>query len=151
MNIFRGRNAFTLVELLLVVTIIGILAAAILPNFVGRTQEARIAKCKSDIHGNIGSALDLFESDVGRYPTTEEGLQALYIKPDAVDASIWKGPYLKQATMPLDPWGHAYQYAYPSTHTTGGEPYDLYSCGPSGVAGGSDNIGNWVTATTGSQ
>ena len=142
----RRRNeqrAFTLVELLLVVTIIGILAAAILPNFVGRTQEARITKCRSDIKGSIGSALDLFESDVGRYPSTEEGLKALYERPDSIAETSWKGPYLKQKTMPVDPWGYVYNYRYPG-EKTGGEPYDLYSSGPDGQPDTSDDISNWT-------
>ena len=133
-------------ELLLVVTIIGILAAAILPSLVGRTEEARVTRARSDIRGTIGVALDLFEADVGRYPSGDEGLEALYVKPQNVNEEMWKGPYLKQRTMPMDPWKRAYEYRYPSERagTTGGEPYDLFSTGADGMAGTADDVTNWT-------
>lgn len=139
-------RAFTLIELLLVVTIIGILAAMVLPNLMGRSRGARITKCKSDIEGTLGTALDMFESDIGKYPSTEEGLLALYDRPDSISEEIWKGSYLKKRTMPLDPWGKAYIYRYPTERgsTYGGEPYDLYSAGPDGQPDTGDDIRNWI-------
>jgi general secretion pathway protein G len=142
----RKSKAFTLVELLLVVTIIGILAAAILPSLVGRTEEARVTRCRSDIRGTLGVALDLFEADVGRYPNSDEGLEALYVKPQSVEEDLWKGPYLKQRTMPKDPWKRVYEYRFPSERAgmTGGEPYDLFSPGADGISGTGDDVTNWA-------
>ena len=97
----RKPLGFTLVELLLVLVILGILAAAVITNFSGRVKKARITAATSDI-SNIGVALDAFEVDIGRYPKTEEGLQALV--ENASNDDKWNGPYLKKG-LPKDPWG----------------------------------------------
>jgi general secretion pathway protein G len=131
-----NRKAFTLIELMLVVIIIGILAAMVMPRLVGRSEEARIAAAKADINSNIALAVDLFEMDNGRYPTAEEGLAALRSNPASLAG--WKGPYLKKD--PKDPWGKPYFYKSPGTHNS---DYDLYSAGPNGTEGDSDDIGNW--------
>lgn len=133
------KNGFTLIELLIVVVILTVLAAAVLPRLAGRTQQARIATAKADISGNMGVALDLYELDNGRYPNTEEGLNALITKPGSVNN--WNGPYLKK--RPIDPWGNEYKYASPGTHNN---DYDLYSFGPDGSEG-NDDITNWETGT----
>jgi general secretion pathway protein G len=131
-----NKKAFTLIELMLVVIIIGILAAMVMPRLVGRSEQARTAAAKADIESNIALALDMFEMDNGYYPTTSEGLAALRSNPSSL--ANWKGPYLKKE--PKDPWGRPYVYKCPGTHNT---DYDLYSPGPNGTDGDSDDIGNW--------
>jgi general secretion pathway protein G len=131
--------AFTLIELLLVITIISVLAAVIVPRFFGRSQEARMAAAKQTIVGTFGIALDLFEQDTGRYPTTEEGLQVLIQDPQIKN---WHGPYIKSTSIPLDPWGNQYQYNYPSQLTSSEFLYDIISAGPDGTLGNNDDITN---------
>ena len=134
MNRSKG---FTLVELLIVVTILGILVAMVVPRLAGRTEQARRARAAADVQGNIPLALDLFELDTGKYPTSEEGLNALRVQPPG--AQNWKGPYLKQG--PVDPWNRPYRYVYPGAKNP--QDYDLFSLGPDGAEGTSDDIGNW--------
>lgn len=129
-------TAFTLIELLLVMVILVVLAAVIVPRFTGRTEQAKQTAAKTDI-SSIETALDAFEVDIGRFPTTEEGLGALFAAPSG--ATNWRGPYLKRS-LPSDPWGNAYVYKFPGTHNASG--YDLYSMGPDGREG-TDDITNW--------
>jgi len=131
----KNNNAFTLIELLLVITIISVLAAVIVPRFFGRSQEARIVAARQTIIGTFGVALDLFEQDTGRYPTTEEGLQALIADPQLPS---WRGPYIKSNSIPLDPWGNEYKYSYTSSDFL----YEIISAGPDGTAGTEDDITN---------
>jgi general secretion pathway protein G len=131
--------AFTLIELLLVITIISVLAAVIVPRFFGRSQEARIVAAKQAVVGSFGIALDMFEQDIGRYPTTEEGLQALIVDPQIRN---WRGPYLKSASIPLDPWGSPYRYTWPSQLTASETLYDIVSPGPDGAYGNEDDVTN---------
>jgi general secretion pathway protein G len=131
-------KAFTLIELMLVVIILGILVAMVLPRLAGRSEQARRAAAYADI-ASISLALDLYELDNGSYPTTEQGLEALLSKPTISPIpSNWNGPYLKKA--PIDPWGRPYIYKYPGEHSS---DYDLYSWGQDGVEGGGDDITNW--------
>ncbi len=136
------QQAFTLVELLLVVTIIGVLAALVVPRFVGRSQQARITAARQEIVGTLGVALDLFEQDLGRYPTVEEGFEVLIRAPSDGTASYWRGPYVKSASVPLDPWGQEYRYTYPSQLAEISTLYDLQSAGPDGQFGTEDDITN---------
>jgi general secretion pathway protein G len=139
MKTMKKTKGFTLIELMLVVIIIGVLAAMALPRFAGRSEQARASVAKTDIAANISVALDLYELDNGRYPTTEQGLEALRTKPtSSPEPRNWNGPYLRRASV--DPWGNIYQYKYPSTRK--GVDYELYSLGPDGVESG-DDIGNW--------
>jgi general secretion pathway protein G len=134
------RNGFTLIELLLVLVILATLAAIVVPKLTGRGEQARVTAAQTQI-SNFKVALDSFEIDCGRYPNSDEGLNALITQPTNVTG--WKkGGYLD--AIPNDPWGNKYVYKFPGQHNPNG--YDLYSCGASGVDGGADNIGNW-TAT----
>ena len=132
-----GRRGFTLIALLLVVVILGVLAAVVVPRFTRRSEQARLTAARTDI-ANIEVALDAFEVDCGRFPTSEEGLQALTEPPGGIRG--WNGSYLKKA-LPKDPWGNPYVYRFPGQHNTGG--YDLYCFGPDGQDGGGDDLDNW--------
>lgn len=128
----KKKKGFTLLELLVVLVILGLLAALIGPRVVGRLGKAKKDIARSQI-SLLESALDQFRLDVGRYPTTEEGLRALIEPPEDEEIRArWQGPYLKKRKIPLDPWGHPYQYRSPGEH---GE-YDLWSYGADGKPGG---------------
>jgi general secretion pathway protein G len=119
---------FTLIELIVVVIIIGLLAGLVLPQFIRQEEKAKINAARAQIE-LFATALDTFRLDVGRYPTTDEGLQALRQKPGGLDR--WDGPYLRK-DLPLDPWGKPYIYRSPSAHG----PYEIVSHGADGVPGG---------------
>ena len=130
---------FTLVELMLVVIIIGVLAAMVVPRLAGRTEQAKVARSKSDIAA-ISLALDLYELDAGKHPGSLEALVATEPTADfGTDATgTWNGPYLKKG-LPKDPWGRPYQYKKDSDHH---QDYDLFSLGSDGQPG-HDDITNW--------
>ena len=135
----RRSAGFTLVEIMVVVVILGVLAVLIVPRVVGRTEEARAAAAKHDIAA-IMQSLKLYRLDNGRYPTNDQGLQALVTKPQAGPAaSNWRS-YLDK--LPKDPWGNAYQYLNPGVH---GE-VDVFTLGADGQPGGAgadQDIGSW--------
>jgi general secretion pathway protein G len=114
----------------------------VVPRFFGRSQQARIAAAKQEIVGTMGVALDLFEQDAGRYPATEEGLQVLVSAPAQGLVTGWNGPYIKSASVPLDPWGREYHYTFPSQLTNVAGLYDLVSAGPDGQMGTADDVSN---------
>lgn len=143
---FKNKQGFTLIEILLVCAIIVVLAAMVLPKFAGRGKEAKLSAAHGDIEGNITTALDLYELDNGRYPTTEQGLRALLEAPTTAPVpKNWNGPYLKKKKIPLDPWSHEYVYAAPGVHNK--DDFDLSSYGPDGVAS-DDDVTNWGEITS---
>jgi general secretion pathway protein G len=131
-------RAFTLLELLVVVAIIGLLAGYVGPKFFGQLGKAEVKATRAQID-SLEKALDQYRLDVGRYPTTDQGLNALVVQPGGI--AKWSGPYLKKE-VPVDPWGKAYQYKTPGEHGD----FDLYSYGKDGIPGGSGenaDIANW--------
>jgi general secretion pathway protein G len=135
----RQHRGFTLIELMVVLVIIGVLGALIVPNLIDRASDARVTAARTDVN-NLMQALKLYKLDNQRYPSGEQGLQALVVKPTASPIPPnWK-PYLDK--LPNDPWGHPYQYANPGVK---GE-IDVYSFGADGQVGGEGNdaeIGSW--------
>ncbi|MEP9356810.1 type II secretion system major pseudopilin GspG [Xanthobacter sp. KR7-65] len=130
----RRRRAaeagYTLVELLVVITIIGLIVALVGPRVLGYLGDSKVKTAKIQIQG-FASALDLYYLDAGRYPSTSEGLGALVQRPPGV--AVWNGPYLKGGQVPNDPWGKPYAYRSPGA----GAPYDIVSRGSDGQEGGS--------------
>jgi general secretion pathway protein G len=125
----RSQAGFTLIELLVVLVIIGLLAALVAPNFIGQSEKAKPKVARTQME-NLRNALDMFQLDVGRYPTTQEGLEALRVRPSS--AGRWSGPYLRD-DLPLDPWGGPYQYR------SEGSSYEILSFGADGRSGGEGN------------
>jgi general secretion pathway protein G len=125
----RQQIGFTLIELLVVLVILGLLAGLVGPQVLRHLGGAKSDTANLQI-SELGSGLDLFHLEVGRYPSSSEGLQALVEAPPAVEN--WHGPYLKKNKVPKDPWGNDYVYQYPGDHG----PYDLYSYGADSAEGG---------------
>ena len=138
-----GRLGFTLIEILVVITVIGLLAALVGPRILGRVSEAKSATAKAQLE-MLGVALDNYRLDNGSYPTTEQGLTALQEKPTRDPAPLnWRGPYLKRA-IPADPWGRPYVYRSPGEHDPAGN--DLSTLGKDGQPGGEGedaDISSW--------
>ena len=132
-----NQHGFTLIEIMVVVVILGILAAAVVPKIMSRPEQARIEKSKHDI-GALESALNIYKLDNYQYPSTDQGLESLVTKPSGAPQprNYKKGGYIKKLNK--DPWGNEYLYLYPGTHTD----LDLYSLGPDGQPS-DDDIGNW--------
>jgi len=122
-------RGMTLIEILVVLTLIGIVMGIVGGNYLGQGEKAKAKAAKIEIE-QIGQTLDLFRLEVGRYPTTQEGLQALITAPTGVPN--WNGPYWKKNTLPKDPWTNEYKYASPGQHGA----YDLWSYGADGKEGG---------------
>ncbi len=139
-RIRQRQGGFTLLEIMVVVIILGILAATIIPQFMGATTEAKVGAAKAHV-AELEAALERYNLNMDRYPTQEEGLAVLVTAP-ANDAAKWRGPYIKQ--LRNDPWTHPYQYRRPGTHHP--SSFDLWSQGADGADGGEGDaadVGNW--------
>jgi general secretion pathway protein G len=137
----QRSRAFTLIEIMVVVVILGILAATIIPQFMGTTTDAKIGAAKAHI-AELESALGRLYIHMDRYPTADEGLKILVDPPTGDDNKKWRGPYITQ--LRNDPWDHPYQYRCPGTHHA--SSFDIWSQGADGADGGEGenaDIGNW--------
>jgi general secretion pathway protein G len=126
---FKDERGFTLVELLVVLVILGLIAAFAVPQVIKYLGKAKTDSANIQIE-RLSGILDLYNLEVGHYPTTEDGLQALLEQP--VDAETWNGPYIKKADSIIDPWGRPYEYRSPGEHGA----FDLFTLGKDGTAGG---------------
>jgi general secretion pathway protein G len=137
----RRRSAgFTLLEIMVVVIIIGVLAATIIPQFMGTTHDAKVSAAKADV-SQLENALERFNLHMDRYPTMDEGLKVLVEAPTGEDKK-WRGPYIK--LLRPDPWGNPYQYRVPGIHHA--TTFDVWSRGADGQDGGDGpnaDVGNW--------
>lgn len=134
-------RAFTLIEIMVVIVILGLLATLVVPKIIGRSDQAKVVKAQQDIMA-LESALELYKLDNGTYPTTDQGLEALVVKPSSPpEPSNWKaGGYIKQ--LRKDPWGNDYEYLSPGNHGD----IDIFSYGADGQPGGEGlnaDLGNW--------
>lgn len=142
LRISRTRRGFTLVEIMVVVVVLGILAAVIIPNLFGNTDKALVARARADI-STICTMVNAFRLDMRRVPTQDEGMAVLRTAPSSEDANLWKGPYA-QKDIPMDPWGSAYQYYAPSP--TGVDEFGVTSYGADKAPGGegyAKDINSW--------
>lgn len=126
----KNQKGFTLIEMLIVMVILGLLAALVGPRMFGKVGKSKQKSAKTQI-SLFETALDTYRLDVGKYPTTEMGLNALRDRPEGVEK--WEGPYLPKE-IPMDPWGHAYEYRSPGEHGD----FDILSYGADGNPGGED-------------
>ena len=140
MNKLHREQGFTLIEVMVVVVILGILAAILVPKVMDRPEQARLTKARQDIRA-LEAALNLYKLDNYVYPSTDQGLEALVEKPSSPEPPNWKeGGYVDR--LPRDPWGNDYQYLSPGENGT----FDLYSLGADGQLGGegtAEDIANW--------
>ncbi|HVF64194.1 MAG TPA: type II secretion system major pseudopilin GspG [Casimicrobiaceae bacterium] len=125
-----GARGMTLIEILVVLVLIGVVLGIVGGNFIGKGEKAKADAAKIEI-GQIAQTLDLYKLETGKYPTTQEGLQALVSAPTGV--TNWNGPYWKKTSVPKDPWGNDYRYASPGANNT---PYEIMSYGADGREGG---------------
>lgn len=125
----RRSGGFTLIELLVVLAILGLLAGLVGPQLIKHLGESKSKTAKLQIE-ELASALDMYKLDVGKYPATDEGLNALVEAPGS--AKIWNGPYLRKKKIPMDPWNNPYHYAAPGQHGK----FDVFSLGADGAEGG---------------
>ena len=126
----RGRQSgMTLIEILVVLVLIGIVLGIVGGNFIGKGEKAKADAARIEI-GQISQTLDLYKLEIGRYPSSQDGLQALISAP--AGTANWNGPYWKKNTLPKDPWGNEYKYLAPGTKG----PYDIISLGADGKEGG---------------
>ena len=133
----RGARGFTLIELLLVMAILAVLAAVVVPKFVGRGEQAKVTAAQTDI-SNMKTALNAYEVDNGGFPSTNDGLQALVVNPNPSVLKNWHGPYLEEVRK--DPWGNDYIYRYPGSLNPNG--FDIVSVGKDGAEGTEDDVNN---------
>ena len=125
-----AARGMTLIEILVVLVLIGVVLGVVGGNFIGKGEKAKADAAKIEM-GQIGQTLDLYKLETGRYPSTQEGLQALISAPPGV--GNWNGPYWKKTTVPKDPWGNEYRYASPGQNNS---PYEISSYGADGKEGG---------------
>lgn len=135
----RKDAGFSLVELMVVIFIMGLLATLVIVNVAPVGEQSRISKARSDVAA-FESALEMYSLDMYTYPSTDQGLEALKLPPSGANAATYRpGGYIKR--MRTDPWGNAYRYELPGRRSGGA--YDVYSAGPDGEPGNTDDIGNW--------
>lgn len=132
----RSEKGFSLIELIVVLVILGLLAAVVAPRVYDKLAKGKDQIARIQIK-ELEGALQMFSFDMGRYPSSAEGLDSLVRNPGNADS--WKGPYLSKTDVPKDPWGHPYVYRCPGLHGD----FDIFSCGADGVDGGDDDICSW--------
>ena len=133
------NGGFTLIEILVVIVIVGLLASIVAPNIMGKIGGAKSKTARIQVE-DLSAAVDLYFLDVGNYPSTDQGLDALITAPEGIDR--WDGPYLRKRKIPADPWGHPYQYRSPGEQAA----FELWSFGADGNAGGTGedaDVANW--------